>query len=224
MKIELKNITHYYFSGKQKIQILNNFSIKISKGEFVIIYGPSGCGKTTLLNIIGGLMKPQSGLLMLDNKSYYELSKREQDIIRGKNIGFVFQSYQLIEDLSIIDNILISMNKQNLAKLEKVDLAKQILHNLGLGERLKNRIKDLSGGEQQRIAIARAIAQNANIILCDEPTGNLDEESSQKVIDILCGLKDKGKTIIMVTHNTGFIKYADRRIEMSKSSIVEGGK
>ncbi len=224
MKIELKKITHYYYSGNKKIEILDEFSDIIDNGEFIMIYGPSGCGKTTLLNIIGGLMQPKAGALLFDNESYYDYNKSKQDIFRGKNMGFIFQSFQLIEDLSVIDNVVISMHLLELTKLEKLERAKKVIDELGLTDRLENKINDLSGGEQQRVAIARAIAQNPSIILCDEPTGNLDKKSSQKIIDILVKLNKQGKTIIMVTHNTNLLKYANRSIELSKGNLVKGGK
>lgn len=214
MIVTLEDITQYFCNGDEKRYIYDKFSLSISDSEFILIYGASGCGKSTLLNIIGGLLCPCSGRVLFDQMSYYDMPVRWQEDFRAKNIGFIFQSYQLIEDLSIIDNVIISMHKLPLTRKQKLERAKDAISMLGLEKCINNKIINLSGGEQQRVAIARTIAQDSKIIICDEPTGNLDEKTGNDIVNILLSMKKNHKTVIMVTHNPNYMKLADRVIHI----------
>jgi ABC-type lipoprotein export system ATPase subunit len=204
-----------YCTGRNAVSLLNDFSLKIGTGEFVIITGPSGSGKTTLLNIIGGLLPPTEGKVFLGTKDYYGLTKSQQCNFRAKNIGYVFQDFHLVDDFSLTNNVMLSMQGNRQSKREKCETANNLLSELGLKERLDWSIKDLSGGERQRVAIARALANNRSIMLCDEPTGSLDEVSSNEIMNTLYSLRTLGKTILVVTHNTQYAKFADRVIDFS---------
>lgn len=214
MKIKLQNITHYYTNGNKQRDIYNDFSLDINEGEFILIYGPSGCGKSTLLNIIGGLLRPCEGKVIFDDISYYDISIKNQEEFRANNIGFVFQAYRLVEDLSIVDNVMISMHKLPLSRKQKTEKVRKILNTLGLSNCINNKIIDLSGGEQQRVAIARTIAQDSKLVICDEPTGNLDEDTGLGIINILRSMKEENKTVIMVTHDSNYMTFADRVINI----------
>ncbi len=213
--IELKGICHRYIDGGNDVTILNNFSEKIEDSSFTVVAGPSGCGKTTLLNIMGGLLKPTSGSVMIDGTDYYNMSRSDRSDFRSSNIGYVFQDFYLVEDFSLVDNVLLAMHNMKESKKHKSEIACGLLSELGLKERLKWKVPNLSGGERQRIAIARALANDRKFILCDEPTGSLDEKSADEIVDILLGLKAKGKSVIVVTHNTKYIRYADKVIDFS---------
>lgn len=214
--IELKNITHRYKDGANTIEILVDFSLSIETGSFTVIVGPSGCGKTTLLNIMGGLLKPTSGEASICGESYYALSKDKQAEFRSKNIGYVFQDFYLIDDFSVIDNVLLSMNSVEASQKSKRETAMRLLSDLGLSRQIKQRIHNLSGGERQRIAIARAIANDRQIILCDEPTGSLDEKFADDIIQLLHALKEEGRTVIVVTHNMKYAENADTLVDFSE--------
>ena len=220
MDISLEKISFYYNDQGHSQNIFKDFSLKIPKGEFLMILGPSGCGKTTLLNIVGGLLAPSEGRVLFENSSYYSLSKRNREKFRRKNIGYVFQNFYLIEDISPMDNVLISLSNGN--TVDNRLKVKNILKQLGIGEKVNDKISSFSGGERQRLAIARAIVQDSNVLICDEPTGNLDEENAIQIMEILSEINDTGKTIIMVTHNRDLCAYASRVIELTKE-IRTGG-
>lgn len=220
MEISLENISFYYNDQGHSQNIFKDFSLKIPKGEFLMILGPSGCGKTTLLNIVGGLLAPSEGRVLFENSSYYSLSKRNREKFRRKNIGYVFQNFYLIEDISPMDNVLIGLSNGN--TVDNRLKVKNILKQLGIGEKVNDKISSFSGGERQRLAIARAIVQDSNVLICDEPTGNLDEENAIQIMEILSEINDTGKTIIMVTHNRDLCAYASRVIELTKK-IRTGG-
>ncbi len=214
--IKLANITQVFQDGQSSVTVLDDFSQIIEKGSITVIVGPSGCGKTTLLNIMGGLLHPTSGRLLFDELDYYSLSARQQAIFRSQNIGYVFQDFYLIDDFSPVDNVLLSMNTVAQSKSQKRETAKELLSLLGLSERIQWNTRNLSGGEKQRVAIARALANKRSIILCDEPTGNLDEESAAGIIDVLLSLKRSGNTVVMVTHNMRHAEIADDLIDLSR--------
>lgn len=221
MKIELKDMSFSYQDGKNRKQIFDNFSLEVGEGEFLVILGASGCGKTTLLNIMGGLLKAESGTIMLGDTDYYSLSKRRQDKFRKNHIGYVFQSFYLIDDLNPIDNVMLTMHSKKNIKEKQKDIHK-IFESVGLTDKMQEKIKTFSGGEQQRLAIARAVAQDSDILICDEPTGNLDEENSIQIMKILSELNKRGKTIIMVTHNKELCSYASRIIELTPDVRLGG--
>lgn len=223
MKIELKDISFSYKDGKDSKQIFLNFSRNINEGEFLSILGPSGCGKSTLLNIIGGLLKPENGQVILGDTDYYSLSESKRDKFRRNHIGYIFQKFYLIEDIGIIDNIMITMSDR-LKKSDKKNRILEILEELNIKDKIDSKISNLSGGEQQRVAIARAIAQESDILICDEPTGNLDENNAMQIMKILKRLNARGITIIMVTHNRELCSYADTVLELTESIRIGGIK
>ncbi|NLJ16522.1 MAG: ABC transporter ATP-binding protein [Clostridiales bacterium] len=216
MNIKLQNISHSYQDDKKTIRIFENMSLDIPKNKITMILGPSGCGKTTLINILGGLLRPQSGEVYFDDISYYKIAKKHQDEFRANNISFVFQMYHLIPDLTAIENVLLSMHMVKASKQEKIIIANKLLDQVGMLEYAQRKPFNFSGGEQQRIAVARALANDASIVIADEPTGNLDTENGDSIIEILCSLKEKQKTIIIVTHNENYIKYADNTINLGE--------
>lgn len=218
--IQIENLTKDFGFGENKFKALDNINLKIEKGEFVIIMGPSGCGKTTLLNILGLLDTPTEGSYKLDNQKINELSHRKLAKIRNKNIGFVFQSFNLIPRLNVIDNVSLPLLYAGLSKSKRHTIASKILSKFELNEREYYMPWQLSGGQIQRIAIARALVNNPSIILADEPTGNLDSKSSHLIMEELYALHEQGNTIIMVTHNPNLTSYADRVITMLDGQIV----
>ena len=215
--IELKNIKKTYQMGDIKINALDNVSFKIEKGELVAVLGPSGAGKTTVLNILGGMDRPDSGTITVDNENISKYSRRNLISYRRYDIGFVFQFYNLV---------------QNLTALENVELASQIckeplnpstvLKQVGLEKRMNNFPSQLSGGEQQRVAIARAIAKNPKLLLCDEPTGALDSKTGSKILELLQNTcKNMGMTVVIITHNSTIAEIADKIIKMKNGRVEE---
>lgn len=223
MNIKLQNISFSYQDGRENKEIFRDFSLDIKNGEFIILLGPSGCGKSTLLNIIGGLLAPKRGQVFLGEKEYYEMSVKQQDEFRRKHIGYVFQKFYLIEDLSPVDNISITMSDELSAKEKKKRITK-ILSSLDIADKINSKINTFSGGEQQRLAIARAIAQDSDLLICDEPTGSLDEYNSIQIMKILKRLNREGKTILMVTHNKELCSYATRILELTPDVRLGGVK
>lgn len=222
--LELKNITKTYGSKDNAVHALKGVSIAFRPCEFVSILGPSGCGKTTLLNIIGGLDRYSDGDLCVDGKSTKEYKDRDWDTYRNHSIGFVFQSYNLIPHLTILENVELTMTLGGVARAERKKKAKDALIAVGLQEKLNKKPNELSGGQMQRVSIARALAGEPDIILADEPTGALDTETSESVMQLLKEIS-KTKLIIMVTHNPDLAyKYSDRIIKMLDGKIIEDNK
>lgn len=219
--IELKNICKFYKTGTETVKALNNVSLEIDSGELVAIVGQSGSGKSTLMNILGCLDTATGGSYILGGKDITEYSEKELSIIRNRQIGFIFQSFNLIPTLNAIENVELPLVYRGLSKTESRKLAVEALYMVGLGERMYHRPKQLSGGQQQRVAIARAIASKPPIILADEPTGNLDKSSAKDVIKLLLELNKKGKTLIFITHDNTLASLAPRRINISDGQIVE---
>jgi len=219
--ITLSNVTHQYKDGKNAVTVLDHFNLQISDGKFVVVIGPSGSGKSTLLHILGGLMPPTEGQVVIDGKDYYGLNPASQTDFRSENIGYVFQDIYLIEDFTLIDNILLSMQNSKDSRKEKRTKAVKLMEMLGLGERISWKIKNLSGGERQRVAIARALANDRKLILCDEPTGSLDEKSAREIMSILRKVQGEGRTVVVVTHNTQFAQLADQVIDLSGEAVHE---
>jgi putative ABC transport system ATP-binding protein len=220
--IEARDIAKCYGGdGLCKIEVLKDIDLQVRKGEFVAIMGPSGSGKTTLLDILGGLLKPTGGEVIIDGESLSGLSDSELARVRGKKIGFIFQQYNLIPSLSALENVELSLRINGVKKEPARKRASQLLQSVGLGERLRNKPPQLSGGEQQRVAISRALANNPKIILGDEPTGNLDSKNGFMVLDTLKRLsKKEGYTIVVVTHDQRISKYADRIVQMIDGRIA----
>ena len=217
--IELKGLTKRYGYGDTETFALKDFDLEIKRGEFIMIMGPSGCGKTTLLDIIGLLDRSTRGEYILDGENVAGISARRQARLRAKKIGFVFQNFNLIEDLPILENVALPLVYTGYTKTARLKSASRALKRFHLQEREYYYPYQLSGGQQQRVAIARAIVGSPEIILADEPTGNLDSRSSHIVMEELKAIHEEGNTIIMVTHNPALTVYATRVINMLDGQI-----
>ena len=217
--IELKGLTKRYGYGDTESFALKDFDLQIKRGEFIMIMGPSGCGKTTLLDIIGLLDRATYGDYILNGENVASISSRRQAKLRAKKIGFIFQNFNLIEDLPIIENVALPLVYTGYSKTSRLKHASSVLKRFHLEEREYYLPYQLSGGQQQRVAIARAIVGSPEIILADEPTGNLDSHASHVVMDELKAIHDEGNTIIMVTHNPALTVYATRVIHMLDGQI-----
>lgn len=205
--------------GKVKVNALRGLNLEIRKGEFVAIMGPSGSGKSTAVNMVGALDIPTKGKIYLEKHDISKLPESDLAQIRGKKIGFIFQQFNLINTLSALENVTLPMIFQDIGRDERLETGKNLLQMVGLQERIDHKPTELSGGEQQRVAIARSLANDPEVVLADEPTGNLDSKTGQMVIKFLEGLNKKGKTIIMVTHDTNVAKHA-HRIEFLKDGKI----
>jgi len=212
--VKLQNLTKIYQLGQTQLKALDGIDINIEQGECVAIMGPSGSGKSTLLNMLGCLDTPSSGQYYLADDDVSKLSDDELSRIRGKRIGFIFQSYNLIQQLNVIENIEVPMYYQGIHESVSNQKATKLAEMVGLGDRLKHRPYELSGGQQQRVAIARALANDPVILLADEPTGNLDSKSGQEILDILVMLHENGKTLIIVTHDEKIGAMSQRTIKL----------
>ena len=222
--IEVKNIWKTYTLGDNNIDVLKDISFKVNVGEFVSIVGKSGSGKTTLVNQIGCLDIPTKGSIILDGKNILDLSESSLARIRGQKIGYIFQKFNLIKTLSAQENVEMPMIFQDINRDERKERAKNLLEKFDMGSRLINKPSELSGGQQQRVAIARALANEPEIILADEPTGNLDSKTGVIVMDYLKKLHESGKTIILITHDDKLSRYGDRIITLFDGKIIEDKK
>lgn len=217
--IRLKDLRKRFGIGDAENFVLNGIDLTIKKGEFVAIMGPSGCGKTTLLNILGLLDQSIDGEYELDGQPIATMSKRKQARIRSQQIGFVFQSFNLISRLNVIENVALPLTYKGITRTKRLEIASDILRNFHLNEREYYMPYQLSGGQMQRVAIARALVNEPSIILADEPTGNLDSRASHIIMEELSDLHKRGNTIIMVTHNPRLTTYASRVITMLDGQI-----
>ena len=221
MKIEVKDLEKVFRTDTVETVALNKVSFTIGDGEFVAIMGPSGCGKSTLLNILGLLDNPTAGSYRLDDKEVGNLKESERTEWRKGRIGFVFQSFNLIEDMTVRDNIMLPLNNLKLDKAEKRRRGDEALRRMGISHRAGHYPSQLSGGQQQRVAIARAIVGKPGLILADEPTGNLDSKNGAEVMDLLRDLHRDGATIVMVTHSQRDAAHADYIINLFDGQVVE---
>ncbi len=219
--IETKNLVKVYRQGDRSVRALKGLSLGIRKGEFVAIMGPSGSGKSTLMYILGLLDHPTKGEYYLQGKAVHNLSENKKARIRNQKIGFVFQTFNLLPRATVLENVLLPLVYSSKRKSGSVRRAKLLLRKVGLGRRLQHRSNELSGGEQQRVAIARALINEPDIILADEPTGNLDSRSGRQILDIFRQLNREGKTVIIVTHDREVAKVAKRRIYLKDGKVVE---
>ncbi len=222
--IELSALTKTYGLGDAQHNALDAVNLKVERGEFIAIMGPSGCGKTTLLNILGLLDAPHSGEYLLDGKPVDRLSERQKAKIRSGQIGIVFQSFNLINRLTVLENVALPLTYKGMRRTKRLLAASESLKNFHLQEREYYMPWQLSGGQMQRVAIARALVNDPSIILADEPTGNLDSRASHVIMEELSELHQKGNTIIMVTHNPGLTSYATRVINMLDGKIASDTK
>jgi putative ABC transport system ATP-binding protein len=216
--IQLQNIVKTYPMGKRELKVLAGVNLNIAKGEMVAIMGPSGSGKSTLLNMIGLLDRPTSGNYLLEGKEVAHLGGKDLAKVRGQKIGFIFQSFNLLPYLSAIGNVELG---QKYAGIINPLAAKEALEKVGLSGRMKHRPNELSGGEQQRVAVARALAKNPPIILADEPTGNLDSKSSKEIMTILTNLHtEQNITLVMITHDPNIARYCQRIVNIQDGQIL----
>lgn len=220
--IKLTGINKIYRTNEIETLALENVNLDVAKGEFVSIMGPSGCGKSTLLNIMGLLDVPSSGKIEINGTSVESMKDKELAAFRNKTLGFVFQSFHLINSLNVIDNVELPLLYRKMAAKERTRLAKEVLDRVGLSHRMRHMPTQLSGGQCQRVAIARAIVGNPEIILADEPTGNLDSKMGAEVMELLHKLnKEDGRTIVMVTHNEEQAKQTSRTIRFFDGRQVQ---
>lgn len=220
--LETKDLKKIYGSGENEVHALDGVSISVEEGEFVAIVGTSGSGKSTLLNMLGGLDRPTSGSVVVRGKELMQMKDEQLTIFRRRNVGFVFQNYNLLPILNVYENIVYPIEIDG-SKVDK-EFVRQIIHNLGLERKLKNMPNNLSGGQQQRVAIARALATKPAIILADEPTGNLDSKTSMDVILLMQSIsREFNQTILMITHNEEIAQMADRIICIEDGKVVSGG-
>ncbi len=217
--IKLKSLTKRYGIGDAEQVALDGIDLTINKGEFIAIMGPSGCGKTTLLNILGLLDRPDEGTYHLGSKSVTNISSSRSAKIRNEKIGFVFQSFNLIPRLNVVENVALPLTYTGKSRIKSLEIASKTLEKFYLNEREYYMPHQLSGGQTQRVAIARALVNNPSIILADEPTGNLDSKASHIIMEELAAIHKQGNTIIMVTHNPDMTTYADRIITMIDGQI-----
>lgn len=209
--LELKDINKVYRTKEIETQALENVNLTVKNGEFISIMGPSGCGKSTLLNIIGLLDAPTSGSVILNGTDPSALSDRKLAAFRNSNIGFVFQSFHLINTLNVLDNVMLPLLYRPMSNRERAEAARRVIERVGLTHRIKHHPSQLSGGQCQRVAIARSIVGNPSLILADEPTGNLDSKMGGEIMEILHQLnRDDRRTVIMVTHNEEQARMTDR--------------
>ena len=218
--IKLEKVKKTYQMGDFVVEAVKDISITINKGDFVAIVGPSGSGKSTMMNLVGALDLATEGKIFLDGLNIENLEESELAQIRGKKIGFVFQNFNLIPTLTALENVMLPMIFQNVSLEEREEKAKKLLEDIGLGHRLTHLPNELSGGEKQRVALARALANDPEVILADEPTGNLDTKRSKEVAEMFVRLSNEGKTIILVTHDMEIAKYAKKIYHLRDGKIV----
>lgn len=218
--IETTNIQKTYRMGTEEVRALKSVSITVNKGEYVAFMGPSGSGKSTLMNIIGCLDTPTSGSYVLNNKDVSDMTENELAEIRNKEIGFVFQTFNLLPRASCLENVALPLIYAGFNKADRQEKANMTLESVGLGDRVHHKPNELSGGQRQRVAIARALVNNPSIILADEPTGNLDSKTSHDIMELFHELHQKGNTIIMVTHEDDIAHYAHRIVRL-RDGLVE---
>ena len=219
MIINVKDIKKSYIVGTQEVHALRGINLSVEKGEFMSIMGPSGSGKTTLMNIIGCLDTPTSGEYDLNGNQVSQLNDEELARIRNKEIGFVFQSFNLLAKNSTLNNVMLPLKYAGFGKSEAIEKSKEVINKVGLSDRLNHSPAELSGGQQQRVAIARALVNNPSIIFADEPTGNLDSKTGKEVMTLFKELNDTGQTIILITHEESVAKQSNRIITIKDGLI-----
>jgi putative ABC transport system ATP-binding protein len=219
--IHLEGLTKVFYTDEVETHALSGIHLGIEKGEYVAISGPSGCGKSTLLSILGLLDSPTDGTYILNSKAVQSLDLSERARIRNREIGFIFQSFNLIGDLTVFENVELPLTYRGMKASERKERANQALERVGMGHRAKHLPSQLSGGQQQRVAVARALVGQPSILLADEPTGNLDSKNGDAVMELLRDLHRQGSTICMVTHDTRFAQHADRTVHLFDGRVVE---
>ena len=219
--INLKKVWKIYKMGKANVYALRDVNIEVEKGQFVAVQGPSGSGKSTAMNMIGCLDIPSRGSVFLDGHNIAHFSESELAQLRGQKIGFVFQQFNLINTLTALENVMLPMTFQGTLLDERKEKAKELLEFLELGDRINHKPNELSGGEQQRVAIARALANDPEIILADEPTGNLDSKTGKYIMNLLGKLnRERKKTVVMVTHDIDLVNYANKIFHLKDGMVI----
>jgi len=218
--IQLKNVHKDFQVGDTKIHAVEAVDLTINKGDFVAIVGPSGSGKSTMMNLVGALDLATEGDIFLDEQNIEHLQESELAQLRGRKIGFVFQTFNLVPTLTALENVMLPMIFQNVPLIERKEKAENLLKELGLGHRLRHLPSELSGGERQRVALARALANDPEVILADEPTGNLDSKRSDEIAHMFIKLSKEGKTIILVTHDLDIAKHANKIYKLKDGRII----
>jgi len=219
--IEINNVLRYYEMGDAIVRAVDGINIKIEEGDFVAIMGPSGSGKSTTMNLVGSLDLATKGDIFLDGRNIEHLEESELAQLRGKKIGFIFQGFNLIGNLTAKENVMLPMLFQDIEREEREMKAEDLLELVGLGDRMEHYPNQLSGGQQQRVAIARALANDPDVVLADEPTGNLDTKTGEMIMDFLTKLNNKGKTIIMVTHEPELAEEHAKTIYWMKDGKID---
>ena len=220
--LTIDHISKYYnLDGTNQERALNDVTLEIAPGKITAIYGPSGCGKTSLLSIISGLDSQYQGNLYFKNQNMRDFSERDLTYFRKSHIGFVFQNFNLIPHQTVLENVKMPLYVKNMTDKEMAEIVERELSRLGIGDFIKKNVKQLSGGQKQRVAIARALVNNPEMIVADEPTGSLDSQSQENVLEIFKELAEAGKTVIIVTHNPEVADYADVVIKMKDGEVVE---
>ena len=221
--ISADHISKTYGAGQAAVTAIDDVCLTIARGEFVAVMGESGAGKSTLLSVLGGMNTPSAGAYRVDGMDVYDLALEQQADFRREYLGFIFQSFHLIPYLSVLENVLLPLTTTPMKKRQKTDMAMQSLSRVGLESKADRMVNHISGGEMERVAIARAIVNQPPILLADEPTGNLDSRNSGEVMRLLQRLNRDGATVIMVTHSPGCAEYAHRRIEVRDGRVVTSG-
>jgi putative ABC transport system ATP-binding protein len=219
--IRLENLSKVFYTDEVETHALANIHLNIDRGEYVAIGGPSGCGKSTLLSILGLLDSPTEGTYVLNNQPVQSLDLGQRARIRNREIGFIFQSFNLIGDLTVFENVELPLTYRGMKSSERATRSKEALERVGMAHRAKHLPSQLSGGQQQRVAVARAIVGQPSIMLADEPTGNLDSKNGEAVMDLLRELHRGGATICMVTHDPRFTRYAERTVHLFDGRVVD---
>ena len=222
--IKITNLNKYYKNGDSELHALKNINLKVEKGEFIAIMGSSGSGKSTFMNILGCLDKDFQGTYVLDSISVEKIAEEKISRIRNQKIGFVFQAFNLLPNLTALENVELPLIYSGIKSKERIEIATNILEKVGLEKRLHHRPNELSGGQKQRVAIARAVVNEPAIILADEPTGNLDSSSEEEIMKLFIELNEKGATVIIVSHEPEIAKYCKRIIVFKDGEIISDGE
>ena len=221
--INFEDVEKVYEMGDAEVRALRGSYLKIESGEFIAVMGPSGSGKSTLMNMMGALDVPTTGLVEVAGRDLSEMGPDELALLRNEKVGFIFQEFNLLKNMNTIQNVMLPLTIQEVPKTERRSRAAELLEKVGLGDRLKHMPSELSGGQRQRVSIARALANDPEIVLADEPTGNLDTDTGAKIMELLTEFNEEGKTIIMVTHDPNDAEYADRTIKI-KDGVTHPGE